>query len=124
MRTTVRISVLALLCVTVAVAAAPTSSPVADAAMRRDTDALRTSLQQGADVNAAQGDGMSALHWAAEHGDAALTDMLVYAGANVSAVTRPVMLDVRSACVVEAEDVPSGRETVRLVVSQRCWSSS
>ncbi|MFN8057755.1 MAG: ankyrin repeat domain-containing protein [Vicinamibacterales bacterium] len=88
MRTTVRISVLALLCVTVAVAAAPTSSPVADAAMRRDTDALRTSLQQGADVNAAQGDGMSALHWAAEHGDAALTDMLVYAGANVSAVTR------------------------------------
>ena len=26
-------------------------------------------LQQGADVNGAQGDGMTALHWAAEHGD-------------------------------------------------------
>ena len=32
-----------------------------------------TLLQQGADVNGAQGDGMTALHWAAEHGDHELT---------------------------------------------------
>ena len=31
---------------------------------------------------------MTALHWAAERGDAAMTEMLVYAGANVEAVTR------------------------------------
>jgi ankyrin repeat protein len=63
-------------------------SPVADAAMRGDRDAVRTLLKQGADVNGAQGDGMSALHWAAERGDADLADMLIYAGANIAAVTR------------------------------------
>src|SRR6185503_1878756 len=68
--------------------AAPSSSPVADAAMRADRDAVRTLLKQGADVGAAQGDGMTALHWAAERGDATLADMLLYAGANVAAVTR------------------------------------
>ena len=63
-------------------------APVADAVMKRDTDAVRTLLKSGADVNAAQGDGMTALHWAARHGDAELTQMLLYAGANVKATTR------------------------------------
>ena len=40
-------------------------APVADAAMKRDHARLRLLLKQGADVNAAQGDGMTALHWAA-----------------------------------------------------------
>lgn len=71
-------------------AAAPqsTGSPVADAAMRRDTAQIRQLLRQGADVNAAQGDGMTALHWAARHGDASAVRMLVYAGARVDVVTR------------------------------------
>ena len=63
-------------------------SPVADAAMRRDLDTVRALLRQGGDVNAAQGDGMTALHWAATHGDAALTEVLLYAGANVKATSR------------------------------------
>ena len=67
---------------------AASTTPVADSAMRGDRDALRDLLKQGSDVGAAQGDGMTALHWAAERGDAAMADMLVYAGANVSAVTR------------------------------------
>src|SRR5689334_18828424 len=70
------------------VAAAPASAPVADAAMRGDRDAVRALLKQGADVSAGHGDGMTALHWAAERGDAALAEMLIYAGANVAAVTR------------------------------------
>jgi len=70
------------------VGAAPSSSPVADAARRGDRDAVRTLLKQGADVSGAHGDGMTALHWAAERGDAAMTEMLVYAGAHVAAVTR------------------------------------
>jgi ankyrin repeat protein len=81
--------VLALIvCMTALVGAAPGSSPVADTAMRGDRDALRALLKQGADVSAAQGDGMTALHWAAERGDAAMAQMLLYAGANVAAVTR------------------------------------
>jgi ankyrin repeat protein len=68
--------------------AEPGRSAVADAAMKGDRAAVRALLQQGADVNAAQGDGMSALHWAADRGDADLTAMLVYAGANPGAVTR------------------------------------
>ncbi|MEO7135649.1 MAG: ankyrin repeat domain-containing protein, partial [Vicinamibacterales bacterium] len=61
---------------------------VADAAKARDAVAVRALLKQGVDVNAAQGDGMTALHWAATNGDAALTQMLLSAGANVRATTR------------------------------------
>ena len=63
-------------------------APVADAAMRGDLDVVRGLLREGADVNAAQGDGMTALHWAAEHRDAAMAELLVFGGANISAVTR------------------------------------
>jgi len=63
-------------------------SPVADAAMRRDHAKLRELLKSGADVNAAQGDGMTALHWAATHGDVEEARMLIYAGARLDAVTR------------------------------------
>ena len=51
-------------------------------------DAVKALLKQAADVNAAQGDGMTALHWAAMNGDAEMVDMLVYAGANIRATTR------------------------------------
>ena len=67
---------------------AAAESPVADAAARGDRDAVKALLKGAADVNAAQGDGMTALHWAAMNGDAELTDMLVFAGANVRATTR------------------------------------
>jgi uncharacterized protein len=63
-------------------------SAVADAAMRGDRAAVRTLLKQGADVNAAQGDGMTALHWAARGGDAETAQMLIFAGANIRATTR------------------------------------
>ena len=68
--------------------AAPPSASIADAVMRGDTSQVRLLLRQGADVNAAQADGMTALHWAATRGDAVLTKMLVAAGARVDAFTR------------------------------------
>jgi ankyrin repeat protein len=70
------------------VGATAADSPVADAAMRGDREAVRALLKQGADVSAAQGDGMTALHWAAQRGDSELAAMLIYGGANVGAVTR------------------------------------
>jgi ankyrin repeat protein len=69
-------------------AAGPAESPVADAARVGDIEAVRSLLREGADVNAAQGDGMSALHWAAERGDVQMLDVLLYAGAELEAATR------------------------------------
>jgi ankyrin repeat protein len=66
----------------------PPEAPVADAAMRGDVERVRTLLSEGADVNAAQGDGMTALHWAAEHGDETLADVVLDAGADAGAATR------------------------------------
>jgi ankyrin repeat protein len=66
----------------------PPESPVADAAMQGDVETVRSLVKQGADVNAAQGDGMTALHWAAYKGDAEMVGLLVYAGANTEALTR------------------------------------
>src|SRR5579862_4399310 len=66
----------------------PGDSPVADAAMRGDTALVHSLIRQHADVNAAQGDGMTALHWAATHGDAIETRLLVSAGAHVDVLTR------------------------------------
>jgi ankyrin repeat protein len=63
-------------------------STVADAAMNGDTASVRALLMRGEDVNAAQGDGMTALHWAARRGDPELIRMLIVAGANVRATTR------------------------------------
>jgi ankyrin repeat protein len=63
-------------------------TPVADAAKAGNHTAVRKLLQDGADVNAAHGDGMTALHWAALNGDLALVGILEHAGANLKAATR------------------------------------
>ncbi|MBU01097.1 MAG: hypothetical protein CME14_07510, partial [Gemmatimonadetes bacterium] len=61
-------------------AATPPEAPVADAAMTGNLEAVRGLLRQGADVNAAQGDGMTALHWAAERAQLEMVEVLLYAG--------------------------------------------
>ena len=66
----------------------PPAAPLADAAMQGDEDRVRALIAEGADVNAAQGDGMTALHWAAERGNVKVAEMLLTAGADVRAVTR------------------------------------
>ena len=82
---------LAVLSVTVLLSAAifaADGSPIANAAMNGDRESVRALLKKGLDVNEAQGDGSTALHWAAIKGDAAMAQMLIYAGANVRATTR------------------------------------
>ena len=66
----------------------PVEAPVADAAERSDLEAVRILLRQGADVNTAQSDGMTALHWAAANNDIDIAKTLLYAGAAVRATTR------------------------------------
>ncbi len=82
------VGLVGVLALSLSVMLSASSAPVADAAMKRDAAAVRALLKQGADVNAAQGDGMTALHWAARNGDAELTQVLLFAGANVKASTR------------------------------------
>lgn len=89
MKNKFRVNVLGALLATLWVTAAGSSdSPVADAAERGDIETVVALLKQGADVNAAQGDGMTALHWAAMSGNAPLADVLLYAGAATEATTR------------------------------------
>ena len=88
MKAGIRFNVLAGLCLAALLGASAPEAPVADAAKRGDVEAVRQLLREGADVNAAQGDGMSALHWAAERGSADLTEMLLFAGATIDVVTR------------------------------------
>ncbi len=63
-------------------------SPVADAAMRGEVGVVRELLQTGADVDLAQGDGMTALHWAAKNANVELARLLVENGAAVQPITR------------------------------------
>ena len=66
----------------------PTSVGMIAAVRDGDHDAVRSLLAEGWDVNAAQGDGMTALHWAVRRGDVALGEALIYAGGDVHAGTR------------------------------------
>ena len=68
--------------------AAPPDSTVADAAMRGDLQKVRALLGEGADVNTARPDGMTALHYAAQRGDVATVRALLRAGANTISATR------------------------------------
>jgi ankyrin repeat protein len=75
-----------LVCSTAVVLGA--GSDVADAVMKGDTAVVRKLLLAKADVNAAQVDGATALHWAVYRDDVETADLLLKAGANVKAANR------------------------------------
>ncbi|MEO2194634.1 MAG: ankyrin repeat domain-containing protein, partial [bacterium] len=60
--------------------------PLIDAVTGGDRQQIRTLLDQGVDVNAPQGDGATALHWAAHLNDGETVGALLEAGATVDAV--------------------------------------
>jgi ankyrin len=68
-----------------AFASAQAATPVADSAERADWPQVRAQIEAGADVNAAQADGASALIWAAYHGHSEAAGWLLEAGAAVDA---------------------------------------
>ena len=65
--------------------AAAQEALLADAVQRGETPTVRSLLAQDADVNATQGDGATALHWAAYRNDPETTAALIRAGADVQA---------------------------------------
>src|SRR3954469_3186574 len=79
-------------------AVAATRVGLADAAEHRDKARVRTLLGTGVDVNAAQIDGTTALHWAAYYDDAETAALLVRAGANVNAVNHYGVPPLSLAC--------------------------
>ena len=85
-----RVSLVGAWCVAVLLSGAvfAPEAPVADAAMRGDAAMVKALLDGGADVNRAQGDGMTGLHWAAERGDEAIAKLLISAGADLESRTR------------------------------------
>jgi ankyrin repeat protein len=84
-----RIARLSLLVFAVAgTAHAAGNAMLADAAEQRDRALVRELLAKGADVNAAQVDGMTALHWAVYNDDAETAALLVRSRANVNAANR------------------------------------
>ncbi|MEO5740552.1 MAG: ankyrin repeat domain-containing protein [Vicinamibacterales bacterium] len=94
-----RITGLALLIIGLAgMAAAAERATLADAVEKRDTARVRTLVASGADVNATQVDGMTALHWAAYNDDAETAALLVRSGANVNAANRLGVQPLSLAC--------------------------
>ena len=79
---------LATLLVTSVLACGLASAQIADAAEHHDNDALRSLLKQKTNVNAAQPDGSTALHWAAHWNDLETVNLLLRAGANAKIANR------------------------------------
>jgi ankyrin repeat protein len=65
--------------------AAGARPPILEAARNGDKSAIRTLISKKADVNAPDGDGSTALHWASYRDDGEAADLLIRAGANANA---------------------------------------
>ena len=67
-------------------AATADEAQLVEAARGEDAAAVQRLLDQGSDVNESQGDGATALHWAAYRSDAETAEALIRGGANVNAL--------------------------------------
>jgi ankyrin repeat protein len=79
--------------------AAPADLRLIDAVKKTDVKAVRALIAQRVDVNAAEVDGSTALHWAARLGQPEIVDILAAAGANARAATRYKVTPLSLACM-------------------------
>lgn len=77
---------------------AASDAPLADAAEVQDWEEVEKLLNQAVDVNQAQVDGMTALHWATYHDHLATVQKLIAAGTNVAAGNRYGVTALSLAC--------------------------
>jgi ankyrin repeat protein len=78
--------------------AAAGDPPLVEAVKKADAAAVRALLKTRVDVNAAEADGTTALHWAARRDDLASVTELLRAGANVNAANRYGVTPLLLAC--------------------------
>jgi ankyrin len=114
-----------------AVAYGASDQRLIEAVKRADQAAVDSLLKNGVDVNARQGDGATALHWAAHQDDRAMVERLLRAGADVRAANDLGVTPLLLACtngsvpIVEAllaagadpNAAAPGRETPLMVAS-------
>ncbi len=84
-RSAIAICTVALLGSVLSLGAVVTDGPLWKAASEQNLEAVRTLLSEDADVNQAQPDGATALHWAAHWGDKEMAELLIQAGADLNA---------------------------------------
>jgi ankyrin repeat protein len=91
------------------VSAAAASLPLVDAVKDGNRAAVQSLLVQKTNVNAAEADGTTALHWAVQADDGELVRLLVRAGANVRAANRygvtPLQLAAVNGSVATAQSL-------------------
>jgi ankyrin repeat protein len=73
-------------------------APLADAAEKANWPRVRALLKAGADADAAQTDGMTALHWAAYHDEPEAAKLLIDAGTRAKAENRYGVTPLTLAC--------------------------
>ncbi len=127
-----RLFAAALTVVAAAFTAVDSEARLAVAVERNDRGRIETLLAAAANVNAAQPDGMTALHWAAYHGDVETAQKLIRSGADVTAENRYGVTPLTPACIdgngamvellleagADANTSSSGGETVLMLAAR------
>src|SRR5262245_27877901 len=85
-----------------------------DAVKSGKAAAVRTAIQQKADVNAAEADGTTALHWAAQRSNADIAQLLVSAGAKPDVANRYGVTPLSLAAVTGNAAIRSEEHTSEL----------
>jgi len=118
--------------VSLALAAAVSAAPLVDAVKSGDRTAAMAMLDKRVDVNAAEADGTTALHWAVQRGDLDLVQRLIRAGANVKAkndygstpmseaavLARPPILEALLKAGADVESPNADGQTALMVVAR------
>jgi uncharacterized protein len=100
-----RVSAILLFALLLAAFPASAASPLADTAEKADWPRIRALLADRSQVNTAQADGTTALHWAAHHDEAPTVKALLAAGADASVTNLYGVPPLHLACVNGSEAI-------------------